>query len=114
MEEAIAKATEEIIEKFEEQWKPAMENLQEAESVFDDLDGEHILIMTACSFTSAYSADLRCKQGLSLEQRCPSPGLAWPLNCLMDQVVCHHCLRLFLCTGKPAAFGIGAVWFGLF
>ena len=40
MEEAIAKATEEIIEKFEEQWKPAMENLQEAEAVFDDLDGE--------------------------------------------------------------------------
>ena len=40
MEEAIAKATEEIIDKFEEQWKPAMENLQEAESVFDDLDGE--------------------------------------------------------------------------
>ena len=40
MEEAIAKATEEIIEKFEEQWKPAMENVQEAEAVFDDLDGE--------------------------------------------------------------------------
>ncbi len=40
MEEAIAKAAEELIEKFEEQWKPAMENLQEAESVFDDLDGQ--------------------------------------------------------------------------
>ncbi len=51
MEEAIAKATEEIIEKFEEQWKPAIENLQEAESVFDDLDGESAPIMTACKLT---------------------------------------------------------------
>ena len=40
MEEAIAKAAEELIDKFEEQWKPAMENLEEAEAVFDDLDGE--------------------------------------------------------------------------
>lgn len=56
MEEAIARATEEIIEKFEEQWKPAMENLQEAESVFDDLDGELAPSMTACSFTLASSA----------------------------------------------------------
>ena len=42
MEEAIAKAAEELIEKFEEKWMPAMENLQEAESVFDDLDGERL------------------------------------------------------------------------
>lgn len=42
MEEAIAKAAEELIEKFEENWKPAMENLQEAENAFDDLDGEHL------------------------------------------------------------------------
>ena len=41
MEEAIAKAAEELIDKFEEQWKPAMENLEEAEAVFDDLDGEN-------------------------------------------------------------------------
>ena len=40
MEEAIAKAAEELIDKFEEQWKPAMENLEEAEAVFDDLDGK--------------------------------------------------------------------------
>lgn len=40
MEEAIQKAAEEIIEKFEEQWKPAMENVEEADAAFDDLDGE--------------------------------------------------------------------------
>ena len=42
VEEAIAKAAEELIEKFEEKWKPAMENLQEAENAFDDLDGERL------------------------------------------------------------------------
>ena len=50
MEEAIAKAAEELIDKFEEQWKPAMENLEEAEAVFDDLDGR------ACPDTSHVSA----------------------------------------------------------
>ena len=45
MEEAIAKAAEELIDKFEEQWKPAMENLEEAEAVFDDLDGKNCQIL---------------------------------------------------------------------
>ena len=54
LEEAIAKAAEEIIDKFEEQWKPAMENLQEAESVFDDLDGESNPTTTSCSFSQPF------------------------------------------------------------
>ena len=40
MEAAIQKAADELLEKFEEQWKPAMENLQEADMAFDDLEGE--------------------------------------------------------------------------
>lgn len=40
MEAAIQKAADELVEKFEEQWKPAMENLQEADMAFDDLEGE--------------------------------------------------------------------------
>ncbi len=39
MEEAIQKAADELVEKFEEQWKPAMENLQEADAAFDNLEG---------------------------------------------------------------------------
>ncbi len=39
MEEAIQKAADELVEKFEEGWKPAMENLQEADAAFDKLEG---------------------------------------------------------------------------
>jgi hypothetical protein len=39
MEQAVQKAADELIEKFQEQWAPAMENLQEADAAFDDLDG---------------------------------------------------------------------------
>jgi hypothetical protein len=39
MEKAIQKAADELVEKFEEQWKPAMENLQEADAAFDNLEG---------------------------------------------------------------------------
>ncbi|CAL8461911.1 g1442 [Coccomyxa elongata] len=38
MEEAIQKAADELVEKFEEEWKPAMENLQEADAAFDNLE----------------------------------------------------------------------------
>ena len=64
MEEAIAKAAEELIDKFEEQWKPAMENLEEAEAVFDDLDGEtcpdtsHLSAITCCVAWSALGRNL--------------------------------------------------------
>lgn len=40
MEEAIQKAADELVEKFEEQWAPAMENLQEADAAFDNLEGK--------------------------------------------------------------------------
>lgn len=61
MEEAIAKATEEIIDKFEEQWKPAMENLQEAESVFDDLDGTYSLSFEVFSLRYDCRLDLKAQ-----------------------------------------------------
>jgi hypothetical protein len=35
----MQKAAEDLVEKFEEQWKPAMENLDEAAAAFDDLNG---------------------------------------------------------------------------
>lgn len=57
MEEAIAKAAEELIEKFEEQWKPAMENLEEAEAVFDDLDGARLaMTMTVTHLPKSHLA----------------------------------------------------------
>ena len=31
--------TQEILDKFEADWKPAMENLEEAAQAFEDLDG---------------------------------------------------------------------------
>ena len=58
MEAAIQKVADELVEKFEEQWKPAMENLQEADAAFDDLEGAPCLC-----------------QGATF---CPDPSLAHP------------------------------------
>ena len=38
-EEAAAKLTQEMLQKFEEDWRPAVENLEEAALAFDDLEG---------------------------------------------------------------------------
>ncbi len=74
MEEAIAKAAEELIDKFEEQWKPAMENLEEAEAVFDDLDGEncpnisHFSAITCLAAWGAFGckSSRRCRYAIRL------------------------------------------------
>lgn len=63
MEEAIQMAADELVEKFEEQWKPAMENLQEADTAFDNLEGWSFHIcMRSCT----------CKHTL---HGCPTPSL---------------------------------------
>ena len=81
LEEAIAKATEEIIDKFEEQWKPAMENLQEAEHVFDDLDGEHT--------PETLSPNMHCKRGVLLG--CAMLGCAMSMRrSLFAFLSCKH------------------------
>ena len=38
-EEAAAKLTQDMLQKFEEDWRPAVENLEEAALAFDDLEG---------------------------------------------------------------------------
>jgi len=38
-EEAAAKASKQMLEKFEEEWRPAVENLEQAALAFDDLEG---------------------------------------------------------------------------
>lgn len=38
-EQKAKEKTKELVEKFEKEWKPVMEALQEATEVFDNLDG---------------------------------------------------------------------------
>lgn len=60
LEQAVQKAADELIQKFEEQWAPAMENLQEADAAFDDLDGARLIWLS-------------CMHSLGL-QPAPAPG----------------------------------------
>ena len=61
MEAAIQKAADELVEKFEEQWKPAMENLQEADMAFDDLEGAPSLRMPRGQLSTPTSMWQTCR-----------------------------------------------------
>jgi len=40
VQEAAAKAAEEVVEKFEKEWEPMMDSLEESVETFGNIDGE--------------------------------------------------------------------------